>query len=219
MALFTRSKFLFKRTVSPLWKAIGVNIPIFNNDAKEYNVAIAWGQGFATYFTACKINAIRKFAWVNIDFKLAGYDESIDKPIYDQFDGVIGVSQFVQQSMQRFLQKDKVHFIKNIIDIDDVIEKSKSVQSHEFDKSKFNIVSVGRLAKQKAFNLAIESAHQLIKSDCNFHWYIVGEGEERESLEFLIKKLKLNDHVSLLGFVENPYPYIKNAKQHCNVGE
>lgn len=198
-----------------LWKVIGEGIPTFNNDVKQYDVAIAWGQGFATYFTANKINAIRKFAWVNIDFKLAGYVEGVDKPIYDKFDGVVGVSEFVQQSMQRFLQKDKVHFIKNIIDIDDVIEKSKSVQTHEFDSSKFNIVSVGRLAKQKAFNLAIESAQHLINSGYNFHWYILGEGEERESLELLIKKLNLTAHVTLLGFIENPYPYIKNADVYC----
>lgn len=223
VSLVDRIKYKVKRTFNfanlhhaqVLWKVIGANISTFNNNAKEYDVAIAWGQGFATYFTASKINANRKYAWVNIDFKLAGYVESIDKPIYDKFDGVVGVSEFVQKSMQRFLQKDKVHFIKNIIDIDDVIEKSKSVQSHAFDKSKFNIVSVGRLAKQKAFNLAIESAHHLKKSGYNFHWYILGEGEERESLEFLIKKLNLADHVTLLGFIENPYPYIRNANVYC----
>ncbi len=202
-----------------LWKVIGEKIPKFNNDKSQYDVAIAWGQGFSTYFTANKIDAHRKYAWVNIDFELAGYKPHVDKPIYDEFNGVVGVSEFVQKSMQCFLEKDKVHFIKNIIDIDDVIEKSNLVQIHEFDKSKFNIVSVGRLAKQKAFNLAIESAHILLTLGHDFHWYILGEGEEREALELLIKKLGLNNNVTLLGYIENPYPYIKNADIYCQTSK
>jgi glycosyltransferase involved in cell wall biosynthesis len=125
------------------------------------------------------------------------------------------VSEFVQKSMQLFLPKENVHFIKDIIDIDDVIEKSKCSQDYPFDSSKFNIVSVGRLAKQKAFDLSITAAAHLKEKGCDFHWYILGEGGERKNLESLITKLNLKNHVTLLGFIVNPYPYIKNTNIYC----
>ncbi|PMO31945.1 glycosyltransferase [Vibrio breoganii] len=198
-----------------LWQVIGKKQDIYNYSENDYQIAIAWGQGFATYYTAEKINAQNKYAWVNIDFERAGYSETVDKPIYDKFDKVVGVSEFVQQSMQKFLDDNKVLFIKNIIDADDVIEKSLQNSEVNFDKNVFNIVSVGRLAKQKAFTLVIETASELVSRDINFHWYIIGEGEERQRLEDLIDKYNLKNNVTLLGFIENPYPYIKEADIYC----
>jgi len=40
---------------------------------------------------------------------------------------------------------------------------------------------------------------------------ILGEGEERPSLEALVRKLELEKHVALPGFVANPYKYMKRA--------
>lgn len=40
---------------------------------------------------------------------------------------------------------------------------------------------------------------------------ILGEGEERPKLEVLIKELGLEEDVTLPGFVDNPYKYIKHA--------
>jgi glycosyltransferase involved in cell wall biosynthesis len=39
----------------------------------------------------------------------------------------------------------------------------------------------------------------------------LGEGEDRGRLEYLIKELKLENDVSLLGFVENPYAYMQRS--------
>lgn len=39
----------------------------------------------------------------------------------------------------------------------------------------------------------------------------MGEGEDRGRLEYLIKELKLENDVSLLGFVENPYAYMQRS--------
>lgn len=39
----------------------------------------------------------------------------------------------------------------------------------------------------------------------------MGEGEDRGRLEYLIKELKLENNVSLLGFVENPYAYMQRS--------
>lgn len=45
----------------------------------------------------------------------------------------------------------------------------------------------------------------------NFQLIILGEGTQRETLEKLILKFNLENHVKLPGFEKNPYKYIKNS--------
>ncbi|MGZ0014901.1 glycosyltransferase [Yeosuana sp. AK3] len=74
------------------------------------------------------------------------------------------------------------------------------------------IIGVGRLDKIKQFDLLIKSyqAAQLHKKGINL--IILGNGPEKESLESLISKLKLESYVSLKPFTKKPYQLIKNAK-------
>lgn len=41
--------------------------------------------------------------------------------------------------------------------------------------------------------------------------YLLGDGDERPKLEAYIKENDLGGNVKILGFIENPYPYIKNS--------
>lgn len=186
----------------------------FKNEIKTYeetyDIAVGWGQGFATYFTAEKIKAKRKFAWVNTDYKKAGYKSQYDLDIYNKYDKVVGISDFVKSKMQEFIPTEKVIVIPNIIDVDDVEERAlETVKEHLSYDEKCVIVSVGRLAKPKAFDLAIKAANELKDKGVDFKWYIIGEGTERKYLEGLISEYALEDKVLLLGFRDNPYPYIK----------
>ena len=50
-----------------------------------------------------------------------------------------------------------------------------------------------------------------INSDKSVHLFIIGEGEDQKALANQIKMNKLDSYISLLGYVENPYPLIKKA--------
>lgn len=186
----------------------------FKNEIKTYeetyDIAVGWGQGFATYFTAEKIKAKKKLAWVNTDYAKAGYKSQYDQELYSKYDKVVGISDFVKNSMEAFIPAEKVIMIPNIIDVDDVEERAQETIKENLKKSdKMVIVSVGRLAKPKAFDLSIETAKVLSDQEVDFKWYIIGEGTERKYLEDLISEYALEDKVLLLGFRDNPYPYIK----------
>jgi glycosyltransferase involved in cell wall biosynthesis len=72
------------------------------------------------------------------------------------------------------------------------------------------ILGVGRLTKQKRFDVLIRAYHQAnIK---NYKLVILGEGNQKPELEKLISELQLNDFVIMPGFVKNPYPWYKKAK-------
>ncbi|MCY1526995.1 Poly(glycerol-phosphate) alpha-glucosyltransferase [compost metagenome] len=46
------------------------------------------------------------------------------------------------------------------------------------------------------------------------HWYVVGEGSERAKLEQQIRVNELQHCFTLLGFRENPYPYMSKADMY-----
>lgn len=73
-----------------------------------------------------------------------------------------------------------------------------------------HILTVGRLTLQKDHETLIR-AFKLLPNELNARLIILGEGPLRNSLEALIKKLKLEDSVFLPGFVLNPYPWFRSA--------
>ncbi len=64
------------------------------------------------------------------------------------------------------------------------------------------ILSVGRLAANKRIDLAIQSFHTLQKSRPDCILVIGGSGPEKESLEKLVKCLKLTEKVIFIGYVD-----------------
>jgi len=61
------------------------------------------------------------------------------------------------------------------------------------------IVAVGRLHNDKGYDVLIKAFAQALTREPNLQLQIAGEGEERSMLEALIKTLKLEGHVTLLG--------------------
>lgn len=190
---------------------------VFQNDFekiyKDYDIAIAYGQGFSTYFVAEKIKAIKKFAWVNIDYEIAGYSEKFDYFYYEKFNGIVAVSQHVKDGFCAVFGgtlSTPVFIITDITPVDEVINNADEFIS-DFINEKLAIVSVGRLVAQKGFSLAIDAARILKNKNHEFIWYIIGEGIERAFLEKQINNYRLENTVYLLGLKQNPYPYIKNC--------
>jgi glycosyltransferase involved in cell wall biosynthesis len=69
------------------------------------------------------------------------------------------------------------------------------------------VLAIGRLTKQKDYPLLVTAFSRALKTH-QARLLILGEGEERSSLTNLIQKLGIEEHVSMPGFVTNPYPYI-----------
>jgi glycosyltransferase involved in cell wall biosynthesis len=72
------------------------------------------------------------------------------------------------------------------------------------------IVAAGRLAPEKDFRTLLR-AFALLRSRVDARLIILGEGKERGDLERLAQDLAVAAHVTLPGFVDNPYPYMRQA--------
>ncbi|SKB95987.1 Glycosyltransferase involved in cell wall bisynthesis [Soonwooa buanensis] len=185
----------------------------FSRLDKEYDIAIAYNQGFATYFVHDFVQANMKYAWLNTDYQKAGYAIGFDYPFYKDYDKVITVSPQAEQSLKASLQNVgkqlDIEVIKDISDVNMIQQQANQDLKIDFDGTKINIVSVGRLVEYKAFDLAVDACKILVDKNYPIQWYVVGEGNERASLEEKIKSSNLTANFYLLGADPNPYPYMK----------
>ncbi len=90
-------------------------------------------------------------------------------------------------------------------------ERLKGEDKPELEKGKEYIVCVGRLVKQKNFDVAVRAFSLIEKSFPNLRLIIVGEGKEREKLTALVKKLKIERKVIFTGYRKNVFPILKSS--------
>ena len=191
------------------WKCLGAT---FLPPDKTYDFAIAYQQGFPTYYVAEKVRAGKKLAWINMDLELAGYDAEFNRPFYRRMDAICVVSDAIREKLTRtgFLDKDlPLHTVLDILD-EELIRKlgAEPVGDMPGTPSALRLVTVGRMAPQKNYPLAVETAKRLRESGLEFIWYFIGDGPDRGRVSALIDTYGLSDYVRLLGMRENPYPYM-----------
>ena len=85
---------------------------------------------------------------------------------------------------------------------------NEKVNDFEFDKDKIYLISIGRLVKIKR-NKDLLKVLQFLPE--NIEAIFLGDGEEKEYLSDLSKKLNIEKRVHFLGKVKNPYKYIKRS--------
>ncbi|SHH68340.1 glycosyltransferase [Clostridium grantii] len=186
---------------------------ILNNVGKKYDVAIAYSQGLPTYFIVDKVEADRKIAWINCDYINTLYDKDLDNVFYRSIDTMVTVSSYTYDSISKmkYNYKDKLKVILDIVNPEIITKMSLEEEPREFHQNVLKILTVGRLATVKGYDLAIKAASLLKKGGYKAKWYVIGEGSERKEMERLIDKYELSNNFILLGEKSNPYPYINNC--------
>lgn len=116
-----------------------------------------------------------------------------------------------------FNNEEKIEKIYNPFDIEKIKEISLdksllTIREKELIEDKY-FLACCRLDKLKDIDTLIES-YKILKDKYNIKekLYIIGDGEEKERLENLVKKYKLENNILFLGLQKNPYVWMKNAK-------
>lgn len=178
---------------------------------ERYDVAIAWGQGTPTHFVAEKVQAQKKFAWVNADYENVGHNKDFDCKYYAAFTGIICVSDKLCLTLQKAFPEyaakmTTIYDINNPATIFTMADQPCSLLNRE----NLTLVTVGRLVPQKGYDIAAKAAWLLKKRNVKFHWYVVGGGDSAP-IEKDIAQYGISDCFTLLGAKANPYPYMKAA--------
>ena len=189
------------------WMLLARNAKRFD---EEYDLAVAFIEGAATYYVANYVNAKKKATYVHIDYLAAGYSPKLDKKYYDKFDRVFCVSDTVRKVfLTAYPEYDnKTFFFHNMVPRERIIRLSKEGEGFTDGFEGLRILTVGRLHYQKAYDLAIPALAELRRRGHDVRWYVIGEGAEEDNLRALIRQNGVEDSFILLGTTPNPYPFI-----------
>lgn len=137
-----------------------------------------------------------------------------DKIAYKKCDKIIAVSENQANELKKFMPKavDKIMVIHNLIDIDGIRCKANQPIKENFDRTKFNIVSVGRVAHEKGMDMAVRVCAELVAEGVdNIRWWIVGDGPDMLEVQDVISETHMGNYIFTVGMKTNPYPYIRQA--------
>lgn len=197
-------QFLVKQSVS---SCIGNSV---------FDTVVSCQEGHASYVVSL-INAKNRIAWVRCDYNeyfktLHGRKESF----YERYNHVVCVAEKTRDNFVKIYPEydSKTHCIYNPQD-SSLITSQADIDDHDnrfnTDTDKTIIVSLGRLNKVKRFDKIPSIARKLMDNGLQFIWYVIGDGEEKQTIANEIAKHKVEDHVKMLGGKSNPHFYIKRA--------
>lgn len=189
------------------WSLLKKQLPELN---RKYDCAVGYLEGNASYFVADNVVADKKICYVHNDFKKLGLDVNQNRNLFEKCDKVVTVSQVCLDSLiDEFPDfQEKFIVVENITS--PRIIKNYSLENTPYKKDENTVVlnTVGRLASQKAIDLAVKACAELKRRGKNIKWYHIGTGELKEEIETLMRELGVETDFILLGERSNPYPYI-----------
>ena len=130
----------------------------------------------------------------------------IDKMFYSHYLSIICISRGVYKKLSNWVGSKIKKRLKIIYNGSRIFPISKrTIIKNRLPK----LISVGRLVSKKNFSITIKAISKLKNSIESYT--IIGEGVERKKLEKLIKSLKLEDKVKLIGWKNNIEKYLNAA--------
>ena len=186
-----------------------------SNLEEEYDIAIGFLEGDASYYVIDKVNAKKKILWIHNDFnEIKKYE---DAKIYEEYfqkaDSVVSISdkcvQILRQNYPAMV--NKFYCLPNLTSGSLLKKMSEEFEVSEFEKNQFNVLSIGRLTRQKGYDFAIDAVKILKEKYSDIHWWIIGAGELEEQLKKQVKDNDLEEYITFLGLRANPYPYIRSC--------
>jgi glycosyltransferase involved in cell wall biosynthesis len=137
--------------------------------------------------------------WIERSYKGTFYNR-LDRYVLRSFTVVIAVSQNIEQVARKH-RITNTHLIHNAIDINkwQPMKQDCSSEGLTKDSRPFSIGFVGRISKEKGPIDFVRIAHKVLgyAADCKF--IIAGEGPEKESMEIMVKELRMEDKLHFLG--------------------
>nr|WP_255489378.1 glycosyltransferase [Dysgonomonas sp. 216] len=137
---------------------------------------------------------------------------------YTHFEKVICVSNICRDNFidvyckGKVKRKQSIEVLYNALDLSKV---NKCIADNPKDNKENSdipvFIMVTRFSVEKRIDRVVESVYKLKSEGYTFKVLILGSGHYMPDFERMIEQKSLSDTISLLGYVENPYPFIRQA--------
>lgn len=184
---------------------------------KRYDAIISFMEGITLkYHSYILDRAPLNITWVHSNLIINPWNsksfkhQDIESNIYNSMNKIIFVSEKVKESFNKkySVVKPEKKVLYNAINKNRI-----QILANEFSvkKEKFTICNVARLSPIKRQDRLIKAINILKERGCDIELWILGTGDIQKKLQDIISSLNLENRIKLLGFQNNPYPYIKAA--------
>lgn len=182
-----------------------------NND---YDAVIAFQEGdcvkFATYVPSpCRL------AWIHNDYSNLQGEQRGTPAIFSKLDSILFVAEGTRRTFVEAYPQfaDKMRVIPNILPQDRIRESASDDDAERIftDPNRIHIVSVGRVARQKAFERIPEVLDGLGTLSQRIEWSVIGDGPDLPRLREELETKGLQDCVRFIGARNNPFPLVRQA--------
>jgi len=123
----------------------------------------------------------------------------------------LGVKEKIEELVKTIeLKPASIKVIYNPIDAKTIVEKSNA---YNIDMKEKYMLSVSRITPNKNIPFLLR-AYKIAKDKYGYSFplVIIGDGHDMHRVRQTIDDLELKDDIKLLGLLQNPYPWIKNAE-------
>lgn len=189
---------------------------------EKYDIAISYLEGPTTRIVSgCPYPETKLINWVHIEAdtekSFTSSYRNLQEMIltYNKYDKTVFVSQTAKQSFHKMFNTitTPMEVKYNSVDNKVITDLSQEeITESTYSNEKINLVSVGRFTEQKGYIRLIKIINNLVNNGYSMiHLYLLGTGELENKYRQLIKKHQLDKYITLLGYQDNPYKFVKNA--------
>ena len=204
--------------------------PVLPKALLRRNMVAAF-EGFDTVFVVSEASKMREFVsrcrhpgkiqWIHTDYaawrELNEWTRAVtknDAVLYRRFDTIVCLNRTLREKFLAVYPQfaSKTIAVPNPVFRPAIRERAKAPLSVPVDGSVCNLITIGRLEREKRYDRLLDIAEGLRERGISFHWYFVGDGPLREEIERQRDALGLSGCVTLTGYMENPCPLLARCR-------
>lgn len=162
----------------------------------------------------------RNIAWIHgavFDLAEDGMEEYryLQSKAFEKTARIVSISDITAHSVRTLFPEhaDKLVEIYNAVNIEKVREKAGCPAKIEIKHPA--MLCVGRLDDNKDPLRALDIFQEIIREIGSAHLYFLGKGELESQIRERAGQYGLREQIHLLGYIENPFPVIKQADVCC----
>lgn len=188
----------------------------------KYDIVISYLQSpTMRIVSGCKDSSVKLINWIHNEFhslsKLKRIYRSEKECIKSlmSYDATVYVANSAREAMKECLPEiagSNSYVIYNVNDFDSILKQSvERIDDVVFSDKTFNIISVGRFTRQKAFDRLVRMIKFLKDKGIETELFLLGDGSLKDSYISEAEKLHVRNNLHLLGFKTNPFKYVRAA--------
>lgn len=185
---------------------------------KMYDFAFSYGEWCPPDWVANHVQAQCKCVWIHTDITAAPSFQS--RPFFDTFYTYAWYIFVSEETRQRavyrypFLRHKSI-VLHNCLNREALIKLAQQpVQEPTFPNHGVKLITVANVRIEKGYRRMVDTARLLVQSGLDFTWLCIGSASDATLLTSLREQIRsqgLESRFQLLGFRENPHPYVRQA--------